>query len=187
MILCLGATPALQRVMLFKSLKRGVVNRAAQTLDGIAGKSINVAKALKALGEKPLAAAVVGGDRGQELKREVEARGIKTDFVTVPEQTRQCITVIDHAAREQTELVEESRAISAAAYSRLLAVAQRHIKRCTAMVMSGTLTPGAPEDFYLKCARLGRKAGALVVVDAKGAPLMAALKAGVDVVKPNRS
>src|SRR5262245_55311288 len=37
MILCIGATPALQRVMLFKSLKHGAVNRATQTLDSIAG------------------------------------------------------------------------------------------------------------------------------------------------------
>jgi tagatose 6-phosphate kinase len=53
--------------------------------------------------------------------------------------------------------------------------------------MSGTLPPGAPDDFYLKCARLGHSAGTLIVVDAKGAPLMAALKVGLDVVKPNRS
>jgi tagatose 6-phosphate kinase len=53
--------------------------------------------------------------------------------------------------------------------------------------MSGTLTPGAPDDFYLKCAKLGRAAGALVVVDAKGAPLVAALNAELDVVKPNRT
>jgi tagatose 6-phosphate kinase len=187
MILCIGATPALQRVMLFKSLKHGAVNRAMQTLDGIAGKSINVAKVLKVLGKDPLTAGFVGGDRGQELKREIEGRGVKTDFVIVPERTRQCITVIDQSAGKQTELVEESRPVNEISYSRLLAVVQRHAKNCKAMVMSGTLTPGAPEDFYLKCAKLGRKAGALVIVDAKGAPLMTALKASLHVVKPNRS
>jgi tagatose 6-phosphate kinase len=187
MILCIGATPALQRVMVFKALEKGAVNRAVETVDGIAGKSINVAKVLKALGENPLAAGFIGGDRGRELKQSVEARGIKTDFVTVPERTRQCITVIDQTAGTQTELVEESRPVTAAKYSRLLGIIHRHVAKCKAVVMSGTLTPGAPEDFYLKCAKLGVKAGALRVVDAKGPPLMAALKAGLDVVKPNRS
>src|SRR5580765_4590445 len=79
MILCIGATPALQRVMVFKALQNGAVNRATQTLDGIAGKSINVAKVLKALGEKPIATGFIGGDRGRELKRELEARAIDAD------------------------------------------------------------------------------------------------------------
>ena len=49
-ILCLGTTPAVQRVMVFRKLTLDAVNRAATTLDGAAGKSINVAKVLKTLG-----------------------------------------------------------------------------------------------------------------------------------------
>ena len=51
MILCIGTTPAAQRVMLFRKLTLDAVNRAAATHDGAAGKSINVAKVLKTLGE----------------------------------------------------------------------------------------------------------------------------------------
>jgi tagatose 6-phosphate kinase len=187
MILCIGATPALQRVMVFKRLREGVVNRAAQTLDGIAGKSINVAKVLKLLGENPLATGFIGGDRGEELKRGLQSRGIKTQFVGVPQRTRQCITVIDQAAGMQTELVEESKPVSERSYVALLKAVRLRVKDCKAMVMSGTLTPGAPEDFYLRCANLGKAAGALVVLDGKGVPLLAALKAKPDVVKPNRA
>ena len=55
MILCIGTTPAAQWVMLFRNLTPAAVNRASITLDGAAGKSINVAKVLKTLGEQPVA------------------------------------------------------------------------------------------------------------------------------------
>ena len=63
MILCIGTTPALQRVMMFRKLAVDAVNRAVETLDGVAGKSINVAKVLHTLGEEGLAMGFIGGDR----------------------------------------------------------------------------------------------------------------------------
>src|SRR5881296_574698 len=98
MILCLGPTPAAQRVMLFRKLKLDAVNRAVTTLDGAAGKSVNVAKVLNALGERPVAVGFLGGDRGESLRSVLEARGIEHNFVQVTARTRQCITVIDESA-----------------------------------------------------------------------------------------
>src|SRR5438067_9362733 len=98
MILCIGTTPAAQRVMVFRKLTVDAVNRAVTTLDGAAGKSINVAKVLKALGEDPLATGFLGGETGESLRALLRARGIEMDFVIVNAPTRQCITVIDESA-----------------------------------------------------------------------------------------
>ena len=38
MIVCLGTTPAVQRVMVFNRVETGGVNRAVETIDGAAGK-----------------------------------------------------------------------------------------------------------------------------------------------------
>ena len=127
MILCLGPTPAAQRVMVFRRLTLDAVNRAATTLDGAAGKAVNVAKVLHALGERPLATGFLGGDRGEYLRAVLRERGIEQDFVTVPERTRQCVTVIDETGGTVTELVEESRAVAPAAYEQLAAVLERHL------------------------------------------------------------
>src|ERR1041385_1018615 len=112
MILCIGPTPALQRVMVFRGVVTNTVNRAIRTLDGAAGKSVNVAKVLKSLGEGPLARGFLGGGRGDELRTMLQDRGIKTDFVEVKARPRQCVTVIDESNSKQTELVEESQSVS---------------------------------------------------------------------------
>src|SRR5512143_2835089 len=95
MILCIGTTPAAQRVMVFRRVVPDSVNRAVTTLDGAAGKSVNVAKVLKALGEHPLATGFLGGDRGDEIRAILATKGVECEFVPISSPTRQCITVLD--------------------------------------------------------------------------------------------
>jgi tagatose 6-phosphate kinase len=187
MILCIGTTPAAQRVMIFRKLTIDSVNRAATTLEGAAGKAVNVAKVLKALGEHPVATGFLGGDRGASLLALLKAKRIDLDFVTVPERTRECITVIDNSSSEQTELVEESQPVADIAYRKLFQLIKRRVHDCRAVVMSGTITPGGPVDFYYRCTRIARHAGALPVVDAQGAVLIESLQARPGLVKPNRA
>lgn len=186
MILCIGATPAAQRVMVFRRFLLDEVNRAVTTLDGAAGKAINVAKVLKALGEGPIAIGFLGGDHGKAIRTLLESRRIAAEFISVPAPTRQCITVIDETAGTQTELVEESRPIPPAAYDELISVVRQKFNSARAAIMSGTITPGGPEDFYARCTRLGRAAGLLTVVDAQGPLLTHALAERPGLVKPNR-
>ncbi len=187
MILCLGTTPATQRVMRFSRLTLDAVNRAAVTLDGVAGKSVNVAKVLHALGERPLATGFLGEARGEAIRAAFAARGIESEFVTVAAGTRECVTVIDESAGTHTELVEESAPADPDDFARLLAIVRRRMPSCRAAVMSGTIAPGGPGDLYAQCVRLAHEAGALAIVDAQGPALIATLSAGPDLVKPNRA
>jgi tagatose 6-phosphate kinase len=173
MILCVGPTPAVQRVMVFKRITTGAVNRAAITIEAPSGKSINVAKVLWRLGVKPLATGFLGGARGDWIGQFLDRLpGFEHQFVAVEPETRQCATVIDEQAGMQTELVEESKPIA---------------PTCSALVMSGTLTPAADEGFYRECVEIGNRAGAITVVDARGPALINALEAKPFLVKPNRS
>ncbi|HXP61820.1 MAG TPA: 1-phosphofructokinase family hexose kinase [Dongiaceae bacterium] len=187
MILCLGTTPSVQRVMVFRKLTPDAVNRAVTVADGPAGKSVNAAKVLKTLGEQPLAAGFLGGVRGRYLLEMLAAKGVESDFVTVAAHTRLCVTVIDQQAGTQTELIEEGPPVEPADYEQLSAVLRRRIPTCRAVVMSGSLALGGPIDLYAQATRLAREAGVLSIVDALGAPLAEALKAGPSLVKPNRA
>ena len=187
MILCIGTTPAVQRVMVFRQLALDAVNRAVLTLDGAAGKFVNVAKVLQSLGEHPVAVGFLGGDRGEFVRRALAARGVAGEFVTVAAPTRECITVIDEAAGTHTELVEESAPAGAGDFAELLAIVRRRINGCRAVVMSGTIAAGGPGDLYRQLTRLAQEAGALALVDAQGRALTEALAGQPDVVKPNRS
>ena len=163
------------------------MNRAIQTIEGIAGKSVNVAKVLRSLGEEVIATGFAGGKRGNQLLANLKSQGANADFVTVPTETRQCTTIIDRGADTITELVEESQPVPASAYEELKRAIERSITDCTAVVMSGTITPGGPTDLYAWCTERANTAGAISVVDAQGAALLEALKAKPGLIKPNRT
>ncbi len=187
MILCIGTTPACQRVMTFNRVVPDAVNRAVNTHDGVAGKSVNVAKVLQALGEPVVATGFLGGDRGREVEQALTGRGITVDFVAVQSRTRQCITLLDQSTSAVTELVEESKPVPVDAYEDLIKKIEHYAPSCRAMVMSGTITPGGPTDFYRRCTHLAHTAKAIPVVDAQGLVLLQALEARPGVVKPNRT
>ncbi len=187
MILCIGTTPAVQRVMVFPRLVLDAVNRAATTLDGAAGKSVNVAKVLKALGEESVAAGFLGGDRGRQVDAVLVQQGVGTAFVAVAVRTRQCLTVIDQSSGGITELVEESPPVTRAEYEQLLALIRQWLPQSRAVVMSGTIAPGVDPERYRFCVELANAHRLLTVVDAQGVALTGALPARPGLVKPNRA
>lgn len=187
MIICLGLTPAVQRVMIFNRLHAGGVNRAVEVVESIAGKAVNVAKVLAALGQEVLATGFAGGDRGQFVLDELAKAGVRHDFVSVQPRTRMCVTLIDRGADVHTELVEESRPVEAEAFAALRSKLHDLLKQARFLTLSGTLTPGAPQDFYYACIRMAHAAGVPCILDATGAALTHALPAGPQIAKPNRS
>lgn len=173
--------------MVFDKVAVDSVNRAAKTLDGIAGKSVNVAKILKSLGESPIATGFIGGLRGSLIESSLKERGIETTFIKVVPETRQCTTMIDELVGTISELVQESGAVPKHKYNDLFKLVRKRMGRCQAVVISGTLTPRAPTDFYRRCTQLAAEHNLLSVVDAKGPALIKVLQSRPGVVKPNRS
>ena len=176
----------MQRVMVFKHLELDAVNRTHEIVEGAAGKSVNVAKALAILGADPFVTGFLGGDRGHFLRGEIEARGVLHEFIPVPAQTRLCTTVIDASTGTHTELVEESAPVTTEDYGKFLEIVRHRMASCAAAIVSGASPAGAPKDLYLQCVQSAHEAGKLIVLDAQGAMLTEALSAGPDIVKPNR-
>jgi tagatose 6-phosphate kinase len=186
MILCLGATPAVQRSMSFDHLTIDGVNRTADVHQYASGKSVNAGRVLHTLGTAVCCTGFVGGDSGQFLLNDLDEAEIAHSFVRVDEPTRLCITLVDRAAHTATELIEESHALPAHTYEQLLAKFNELLPTAFGVLLSGSLPPGAPPDFYADCVKSSVSAGKFVIVDAVGEPLRLALKYHPTVVKPNR-
>lgn len=186
MIVCLGTTPVYQRSMIFERLRPGEVNRAAAVHDYASGKSVNVARVLHTLGEDAIATGFAGGDRGAAMLRDLDDAGVRNDFVLVDAPTRQCITVIDRALATATELVEESVAVRHEDWDRIGEVLDRLLVEADGLVLSGSLPPGAPHDFYLSCLQRVGRTQRQIVLDTRGEPLRQALRHGEFVAKLNR-
>src|SRR5262249_7958701 len=139
MILCLGATPTVQRSMTFERVTIDDVNRAVQVQDYASGKSPNVARVLQTLGAAPLEVGFAGGERGKFLLDDMIKAGIRCDFVTIRAETRLCTTVIDRSTRQATELVEEHPVVAEQAWAEMDQKLRGLLPQAKYWIFSGSL------------------------------------------------
>lgn len=177
----------MQRVMIFPKVTLDQPNRAATVLEGSAGKAVNVARVLHLLGEKCLVSGFLGGQSGQFIARDLDASGIEHQFVEVASATRLCITMIDQSTSIATELVEDPAPVDPSAWESLRSIIRDLLPRSSLLVLSGSLPPQAPQDFYAECMQAANAAGIQTILDARGEPLKRALPHKPFVVKPNRA
>ncbi len=177
----------MQRTMVFPHFEIDAVNRATDVHETASGKSLNVARVLHTLGNNVLATGFLGGDSGEFIRHELGDAKIPNDFVEVTPKTRMCVTIMDQATHATTELVEESKPVDPPAWEALRSVITSHLRSAKLMVLSGSLPPEGPQDFYRWCVERAAEAGVDAIVDGAGEPLRLSLPARPLVVKPNRS
>ncbi|MGA2443032.1 MAG: hexose kinase [Tepidisphaeraceae bacterium] len=187
MHLCLGTTPTVQQTMIFDRVVPDEVNRAVEVRRAPAGKPINVARVLHTLGDPAMVCVPLGGDTGRFILADFVASGIAHDCVESPHPTRTCVTVVDRKAATVTELVEEHAPLAGQTPGQLLAILTKHLPHCRSVILSGTVAPGAGDDFYADCCRAAAAGNVPVILDAHGEPLRRALRFHPLIVKPNRA
>lgn len=163
----------------------GEVQRVARVRAGAGGKGLNVARGARLCGQEVVATGFVAGFAGQFITSQVEAQGIRDEFVRVPGESRTCINIID-AAGTSTEFLEPGVTVDETHLAQLLARFQTLLGEVDVVTLSGSAPSGCPDDVYLRFVEAARLAGRPVILDTSGALLRAGLAASPTVVKPNR-
>jgi len=161
------------------------VHRPSEERSTAGGKGINVARVLKELGREPLATGFVGGCNGEKIVEGLDSEGIPHDFVTIAEESRVCIAIVDPATGTQTEVNENGPNVTPEEWQALRAKVESLLPKAEFLVLSGHAPPGAPDGFYADLIELGRSQAVKTVLDANGAQLKEGIAAGPYMVKPN--
>ncbi len=147
------------------------------------GGGINVARVLSAMGADVLALIVAGGATGALIQDLMTEAGIPFETVHCHGRTRISFTVLDRSTQKEYRFVPRGPDAEPHDWTEIL----DHLERieCEWIVASGSLEPFMPQDIYATMARLARRRGIRFAIDTSGPPLLAALEAGVDLVKPS--
>ncbi|MFA7173859.1 MAG: hexose kinase [Kiritimatiellia bacterium] len=185
MILCLGLSPALQRTMVFKQMRLNEVNRVRQVTVSAAGKALNTARGLAALGVECTATGFNGGHNGDLITSFLREYGVDSALTAMCAETRLCTTLIDEASGAVTELVEEAPKPDAHEIASFVQQNIELVKDCRMLVISGTLPPWVADDFYRPFTIAAQQAGISVVIDSHKAALLSVLRDQPLMVKLN--
>lgn len=185
MLYTLTLNPALDRTVTVPGFTPGAVNRVLSERIIPGGKGINVSKVLRQLGTESVAFGICGGSAGRQLLHSLAMRGIETDFVTVPGETRTNLKIVCPETEKTTELNTPGVPVTPAAYAALRERLWRRIRQGDTLVLAGSLPQGLPADTYAVLARQAAAHGVRVLADTSGEPLRHALSAGITAAKPN--
>ncbi|MGW6730777.1 1-phosphofructokinase family hexose kinase [Nocardia sp. NPDC055029] len=194
MIVTLTANPSVDRtVTLTEPLRRGQVHRAAGVTSHPGGKGVNVAR-VAAAGGAPVVA-VLPGAEDDPVVHGLRSAGIGFRAVPVAGGPRVNLTIAESDGTT-TKINEPGRPLSGRELAELTAVLVELAAEAEWIVLSGSLPPGVPVDWYaqlvatlspLRASNGARRTR--IAVDTSDAPLLAlfteSLGATPDLVKPN--
>ncbi|MGW0025841.1 1-phosphofructokinase family hexose kinase [Rhodococcus sp. NPDC003383] len=187
MIVTLTANPSLDRtIALSGPLVRGAVHRTAEVLVDPGGKGINVARVLHAVGHPVLA--ILPGNPGDPLLAALETHGIDCLAIETASLARTNTTVAEPDGTT-TKLNEPGSAYGPRTRAELRAAVVARAAGADWTVLSGSLPPSVPDDWYADLVCALRATGTRIAVDTSEAPLLALSarfpEAAPDLVKPN--
>ena len=149
------------------------------------GGGINVARATRRLGGDALALFPAGGPAGLLLGSLLAAEGVPHRAIPIAAWTRENLNATETVTNRQFRFLMPGPVLAEGEWQAMLA-ALAALEPCPRfLVVSGSLPPGAPVDFYARVAEGARRSGMKMVLDASGEPLRRAVRAGVYMLKPS--
>ncbi|MBA3422493.1 MAG: 1-phosphofructokinase family hexose kinase [Thermoleophilaceae bacterium] len=185
MIITVTLNAAIDKTLAVPNFALGRRHRAVEQTSMAGGKGVNVARALKALGQPVIATGVAGGPTGTRIIEQLTADAVLNDFVRIREESRTSTAVVDPTSGEQTEINERGPAVSEAELDLFVDKLLYLAKGAAMCVFSGSLPRGIEPDLYARLVEELGRLGVATMLDAEGEPMRLATRAGPSVVTPN--
>lgn len=149
------------------------------------GGGLNVSRAIRILGGESLAIYAAGGATGERLQALLDEEGIQQQRINTRNPTRENLMVMETSTDGQYRLGMPGHEIYPEELQQCLDAVSALPEDIEYLVASGSLPPGAPDDFYGKVAQLAREKNIKCVVDTSGSALQKAAEMGLCMMKPN--
>ena len=185
MIITVTLNAAIDKTLEVPSFTPGRRHRTVDQTTMPGGKGVNIARAIKRLGQPVIATGFAGGATGARIVEALNDESILNDFVRIYDESRTNTAVLDPTTGIHTEINERGPAVSAAELEqfreKLLYLAQG----ASICVFAGSLPRGVDPDVYFSLIRDVRRLGVTTVIDSDGEPLRLSMRADPDLVSPN--
>jgi 1-phosphofructokinase family hexose kinase len=185
MIITVTLNAALDKTLEVPNFRVGRRHRSVEQTTMPGGKGVNIARALKRLGQPVIATGLAGGATGNQIVDALNAEAIVNGFVRIREESRTNTAVLDPTTGLHTEINERGPAVSAHDLELFRDKLLYLVKGASMCVFAGSLPRGVAPDVYAGLIRELKKLGVTTIVDTEGEPLRLAVRAEPDVVSPN--
>jgi 6-phosphofructokinase 2 len=183
-IVTLTMNPALDIATATHSIEPSHKLRCSMPRYDPGGGGINVARAVHALGGDATAIFPIGGPAGEMIRHMLQQEGVAHRAVAISGFTRESLAVEELTSGKQFRFILPGPELSLADQERCLDELSAAATDAAYVVVSGSLPPGAPDNFYGRISELARRQGKRFVLDTSGAALKQA-GFGIYLLKPS--
>lgn len=185
MIITVTLNAALDKTLEVPNFTPGRRHRTVDQITMPGGKGVNVARAIKRLGQPVIATGLAGGATGARIVEALGDEGILTGFVRIREESRTNTAVLDPTTGLHTEINERGPSVSAAELEEFREKLLYLARGASMCVFAGSIPRGIGPEVYAGLIRDVKKLGVTAVVDTEGEPLRLAARAEPDLISPN--
>ena len=177
---------ALDSYYLLPEVRVGGVNRAERSLHTAGGKGINLSRAVVGMGGRVMSMGILGGHSGRFISDEMGREKIPGDMVWTQNETRRSATFVSTSERLVTVVLDSGYHIDLTAGDQLVEKIQTYASRAPYLVLTGSLPPSLPTNYYAEIVRTVKHVKSLkVCLDSTGETLRLAVENGAQLVKIN--
>lgn len=163
----------------------GGLNRVIDARVDAGGKGINVAKVLHSFGEEVITTGFIGGHNGKQLLYQMETLHIPHSFISIQEETRINLKIVDQMLKETTEVNEAGGRVTEEEITEFYNSFEKLLEQAAVLVLAGSLSPGLSTEVYKRLINMAHQQGVQTILDAEGEAFTHGLKAKPAVIKPN--
>lgn len=186
MITTVTLNPCIDRSVHVSNLKVGGYNLVTRSRTDLGGKGINVSIVAHALGYATRVLCLDYMDGGTLLSDGLLQLGIPSVLVPAYGRLRENLKLYDAETGEMTEINEPGSPIDQSTMTRILQRFDALLPDTDVLVLSGSVPPGVDAEIYARLIQRAKEAKVFTVLDAAGELLREGIKAGPDLIKPNR-
>jgi 1-phosphofructokinase/tagatose 6-phosphate kinase len=185
MIITVTLNTALDKTLEVPNFTPGRRHRTVDQKTMPGGKGVNIARAIKRLGQPVIATGLTGGATGGRIVEALNDEAVLNSFVRIREESRTNTAVLDPTTGLHTEINERGPAITSQELDLFRDKLMYLAKGASICVFAGSLPRGVESDIYADLIRSVRKLGVTTIIDTDGEPLRHAVRAEPEVVSPN--
>ena len=182
MIITVTLNPALDKTLEVPTFTPGRRHRTVDQKTMPGGKGVNVARAIKRLGQPVIATGLAGGSTGNRIVEALNDEAILNSFVRIREESRTNTALLDPTTDLHTEINERGPAVSPHELDLFREKLLYLARGASICVFAGSLPRGIEPETYATLIRGVRKLGVVTIVDTDGEPLRHAVRSEPDIV-----
>ena len=159
LVLSVSPNTSTDRVSVVERFVPGEPARSILSFDQAGGSGAHATGVVQELGGDSCSLVLLGSYNGERWIQAAQQQKMTYDYVKMDAPNRSTFVLIDKQRGNVAEIIDAGPHVSDDTAQQLLDLIEKYLDRTGLLILSGSLPPGIPDDFYVAAIQVARQYG----------------------------